>query len=169
MPIELGDVIPHFTAIDTNEEKFDTLEYIGKKPLVIYFYPKNNTPGCTAQACGFRDQYQDFTDLGAEVIGISSDSVDSHDTFAKRYKLPFVLLSDTDKKLRKLFGVPSGLMGMLPGRVTYVIDKEGKVVLIFDNGINATKHISVALEAIKKIVNCRISHALYCICSRSTA
>jgi peroxiredoxin Q/BCP len=150
MPIELGDVIPHFTAIDTNEEKFDTLEYIGKKPLVIYFYPKNNTPGCTAQACGFRDQYQDFTDLGAEVIGISSDSVDSHDTFVKRYKLPFVLLSDTDKKLRKLFGVPSGLMGMLPGRVTYVIDKEGKVVLIFDNGINATKHISVALEAIKK-------------------
>ena len=150
MPIELGDVIPHFTAIDTNEEKFDTLEYIGKKPLVIYFYPKDNTLGCTAQACGFRDQYQDFTDLGAEVIGISSDTVDSHDTFAKRYKLPFVLLSDTDKKLRKLFGVPSGLMGMLPGRVTYVIDKEGKVVLIFDNGINATKHISVALEAIKK-------------------
>lgn len=150
MPIELGDVIPHFTALDTNEEKFDTLEYIGKKPLVIYFYPKDNTLGCTAQACGFRDQYQDFTALGAEVIGISSDTVDSHDTFAKRYKLPFVLLSDTDKKLRKLFGVPSGLMGMLPGRVTYVIDKEGKVVLIFDNGINATKHISVALEAIKK-------------------
>ena len=150
MPIELGDVIPHFTAIDTNEEKFDTLEYIGKKPLVIYFYPKDNTLGCTAQACGFRDQYQDFTDLGAEVIGISTDTVDSHDTFVKRYKLPFVLLSDTDKKLRKLFGVPSGLMGMLPGRVTYVIDKEGKVVLIFDNGINATKHISVALEAIKK-------------------
>ena len=153
MPIELGDVIPHFTALDTNGKKFDTKEYIGKKPLVIYFYPKDNTLGCTAQACGFRDQYQDFTDLGAEVIGISSDTVDSHDTFAKRYKLPFVLLSDSDKKLRKLFGVPSGLMGMLPGRVTYVIDKEGKVVLIFDNGINATKHISVALEALKKIVS----------------
>ena len=150
MPIELGDVIPHFTALDTYGKKFDTNKYIGKKPLVIYFYPKNNTPGCTAQACGFRDQYQDFTALGAEVIGISTDTVDSHDTFVKRYKLPFVLLSDTDKKLRKLFGVPSGLMGMLPGRVTYVIDKEGKVVLIFDNGINATKHISVALEAIKK-------------------
>lgn len=150
MPIELGDVIPHFTALDTYGKEFDTNKYIGKKPLVIYFYPKDNTLGCTAQACGFRDQYQDFTDLGAEVIGISSDTVDSHDTFAKRYKLPFVLLSDTDKKLRKLFGVPSGLMGMLPGRVTYVIDKEGKVVLIFDNGINATKHISVALEAIKK-------------------
>ncbi|MGL3002068.1 peroxiredoxin [Flavobacterium sp. RSSB_23] len=153
MPIELGDVIPHFTAIDTNEEKFDTLEYIGKKPLVIYFYPKNNTPGCTAQACGFRDQYQDFTDLGAEVIGISSDSVDSHNAFAKQYKLPFILLSDTDKKIRKLFGVPSGLLGVLPGRVTYIVDKQGKVVLVFDDSINATKHIAEALEAIKKIVS----------------
>ena len=150
MPIELGDVIPHFTAIDTNEEKFDTLEYIGKKPLVIYFYPKNNTPGCTAQACDFRDQYQDFTDLGAEVIGISSDSVDSHNAFAKQYKLPFILLSDTDKKIRKLFGVPSGLLGVLPGRVTYIVDKQGKVVLVFDDSINATKHIAEALEAIKK-------------------
>ena len=153
MPIELGDVIPHFTAIDTNEEKFDTLEYIGKKPLVIYFYPKNNTPGCTAQACGFRDQYQDFTDLGAEVIGISSDSVDSHNAFAKQYKLPFILLSDTDKKIRKLFGVTSGLLGVLPGRVTYIVDKQGKVVLVFDDSINATKHIAEALEAIKKIVS----------------
>lgn len=153
MPIELGDVIPHFTAIDTNEEKFDTLEYIGKKPLVIYFYPKNNTPGCTAQACGFRDQYQDFTDLGAEVIGISSDSVDSHNAFAKQYKLPFILLSDTDKKIRKLFGVPSGLLGVLPGRVTYIVDKQGKVVLVFDDSINATKHIAEALEAMKKIVS----------------
>ncbi len=153
MPIELGDVIPHFTAIDTNEEKFDTLEYIGKKPLVIYFYPKNNTPGCTAQACGFRDQYQDFTDLGAEVIGISSDSVDSHNAFAKQYKLPFILLSDTDKKIRKLFGVTSGLLGVLPGRVTYIVDKKGKVVLVFDDSINATKHIAEALEAIKKIVS----------------
>lgn len=153
MPIELGDVIPHFTAIDTNGEKFDTLEYIGKKPLVIYFYPKNNTPGCTAQACGFRDQYQDFTGLGAEVIGISSDSVDSHNAFAKQYKLPFILLSDTDKKIRKLFGVPSGLLGVLPGRVTYIVDKQGKVVLVFDDSINATRHIAEALEAIKKIVS----------------
>lgn len=153
MPIELGDAIPHFTALDTNGKKFDIQEYIGKKPLVIYFYPKDNTPGCIAQACGFRDQYQDFTDLGTEVIGISSDTVDSHDTFAKRYKLPFILLSDTDKKIRKLFGVPSGLLGILPGRVTYVVDPQGKVVFVFDNSINATKHISKALEVIKKIVS----------------
>lgn len=151
MPIELGDIIPHFTALDTNGNIFDSKDYIGKKPLVIYFYPKDNTPGCTAQACSFRDQYQDFTDLGAEVIGISSDTVDAHDTFAKRYKLPFLLLSDSNKKLRKLFGVPSGLLGILPGRVTYVVDKKGKVVLIFNNGINATKHIPTALDAVKKV------------------
>ena len=150
--IKEGQKAPDFVLPGTDGSDHKLSEYIGKK-VILYFYPKDNTPGCTAQACGFRGQYQDFTDLGAEVIGISSDTVDSHDTFAKRYKLPFVLLSDTDKKLRKLFGVPSGLMGMLPGRVTYVIDKEGKVVLIFDNGINATKHISVALEAIKKIVS----------------
>jgi thioredoxin-dependent peroxiredoxin len=153
MAIELGDVMPHFTAVDTHGNTFDSRDYVGKKPLVIYFYPKDNTPGCTAQACSFRDQYQDFTDLGAEVIGISSDSVDSHDTFAKRHRLPFILLSDTDKKIRKLFGVPAGLLGILPGRVTYVVDKEGKVILVFDNSINATKHIPKALEAIKKIVS----------------
>nr|WP_315176748.1 peroxiredoxin [uncultured Flavobacterium sp.] len=153
MAIELGDVMPHFTAVDTHGNTFYSRDYVGKKPLVIYFYPKDNTPGCTAQACSFRDKYQDFTDLGAEVIGISSDSVDSHDTFAKRYRLPFILLSDTDKKIRKLFGVPSGLLGILPGRVTYIVDKEGKVILVFDNSINAIKHIPVALEAIKKIVS----------------
>lgn len=153
MAIELGDVMPHFTAVDTHGNTFDSRDYVGKKPVVIYFYPKDSTPGCTAQACSFRDQYHDFTDLGAEVIGISSDSVDSHDTFAKRYRLPFILLSDTDKKIRKLFGVPSGLLGILPGRVTYVVAKEGKVILVFDNSINATKHIPVALEAIKKIVS----------------
>jgi len=153
MTIELGDVMPHFTAVDTHGNTFDSRDYVGKKALVIYFYPKDNTPGCIAQASGFRDQYQDFTDLGAEVIGISSDSVDSHDAFAKRYRLPFILLSDGDKKIRKLFGVPSGLLGILPGRVTYVVDKEGKVVLVFDNSISATKHIPKALEAIKKIVS----------------
>ena len=78
---------------------------IGKKPVVFYFYPKDNTPGCTAQACSFRDQYEDFKDLGAEVIGISSDSIASHEKFIQKYKLPFILLSDSDKKIRNLFGV----------------------------------------------------------------
>lgn len=125
---------------------------LGKKPLVIYFYPKDNTPGCTAEACSFRDQYEDFKDLGAEVIGISSDSVSSHQQFSEQYKLPFILLSDNDKKIKTLFGVPSGLFGLLPGRVTYVTDKNGVIQMIFDSML-ATKHIPKALQAIKKLVS----------------
>jgi peroxiredoxin Q/BCP len=123
---------------------------IGVKPVVLYFYPKDDTAGCTAQACSFRDQYEDFKDLGAEVIGISSDSVTSHQKFATQHQLPFILLSDSDKKLRKLFGVPSGLLGLIPGRVTYVADKNGIIKLIFDS-MMPTNHISNALKAVKKM------------------
>lgn len=150
--LKVGDTIPRFTAKDTNGNDFDSANAVGQKPLVIYFYPKDNTPGCTAQACSFRDQYEDFKDLGAEVIGISSDSVASHQKFSKQFKLPFILLSDSDKKIRKLFGVPAGMFGLLPGRVTYVTDKNGVIQMIFDS-VLATKHISKALETIKKIVS----------------
>ena len=150
--LKVGDTIPHFTAKDTNGNDFDSANVVGHKPLVIYFYPKDNTPGCTAQACSFRDQYEDFKDLGAEVIGISSDSVASHQKFSKQFKLPFILLSDSDKKIRKLFGVPAGMFGLLPGRVTYITDKNGVIQMIFDS-VLATKHISKALETIKKIVS----------------
>ena len=149
--LKVGDTIPHFTAKDTNVNDFDSATVVGHKPLVIYFYPKDNTPGCTAQACSFRDQYEDFKDLGAEVIGISSDNVASHQQFAKRYKLPFILLTDPDKKIRKLFGVPSGMFGLLPGRVTYVTDRNGVIQMIFDSMI-ATKHIPKALAALRKLV-----------------
>jgi peroxiredoxin Q/BCP len=151
MELKVGDKVPNFTAIDTNGATFDSQNTIGKKPVVLYFYPKDNTPGCTAQACSFRDQYEDFIDLGAEVIGVSSDSVAAHQKFTKQYKLPFILLSDSNKKIRNLFGVPSGMFGLLPGRVTYVIDKEGIIVMVFDSML-ATKHISKALAAIKKVV-----------------
>lgn len=150
--LKVGDTIPRFTAKDTDGNDFDSVNIVGQKPLVIYFYPKDNTPGCTAQACSFRDQYEDFKDLGAEVIGISSDSVDSHQKFSKRFKLPFILLSDSDKKIKNLFGVPAGMFGLLPGRVTYVTDKNGVIQMIFDS-VLATKHISKALESIKKIVS----------------
>ncbi|WP_426064942.1 peroxiredoxin [Flavobacterium sp. DSP2-3-1] len=150
--LKVGDTIPRFTAKDTDGNDFDSANAVGQKPLVIYFYPKDNTPGCTAQACSFRDQYEDFKDLGAEVIGISSDSVASHQKFSKQFKLPFILLSDSDKKIRKLFGVPAGMFGLLPGRVTYVTDKNGVIQMIFDS-VLATKHISKALETIKKIVS----------------
>jgi peroxiredoxin Q/BCP len=150
MELKIGDRIPNFVAKDTEGNDFYSKDYVGKKPLVIYFYPKNNTPGCTTQACSFRDQYEDFKDLGAEVIGISSDSIDSHQKFTKQYKLPFILLSDNDKKIRKLFGVPSNMFGLLPGRVTYVTDRNGSIKMIFDS-MTATKHIPKALEAVKKL------------------
>ena len=151
MTLKIGDKAPSFVAIDANGTSFDSKDIIGKKPVVIYFYPKDNTPGCTAQACSFRDQYEDFKDLGADVLGISSDSIASHKKFAKQYKLPFILLSDNDKKIRNLFGVKPGLFGLIPGRVTYVVDKEGVIQMIFDS-VMATSHIPRALEKVKKIV-----------------
>ncbi|MDR6846459.1 peroxiredoxin [Flavobacterium granuli] len=150
MELKVGDKIPNFKAKDTNGNDFDSQELIGQKTLVIYFYPKDNTPGCTVQACSFRDEYEDFKDLGAEVIGISSDGVASHQKFAQQYKLPFILLSDSDKKIRKLFGVPSGLFGILPGRVTYVADKTGTIIMIFDS-MMAKRHIPKALEAVREL------------------
>lgn len=151
MAIQVGDVVPQFSAVDAQGTLFDSASVIGKKPVVLYFYPKDNTPGCTAQACSFRDQYEDFLDLGAEVIGISSDGLASHQKFTAQYQLPFLLLSDTDKKIRKLFGVPTAFFGLLPGRVTYVIDAKGVVQMVF-NSMLAGQHIPKALEAIKKIV-----------------
>jgi peroxiredoxin Q/BCP len=147
MALKIGDKIPSFTSIDSKGHSFDIFEYIGK-PLVIYFYPKDDTPGCTIQACTFRDKYEDFKALGAEVIGISSDSLKSHQKFASRYKLPFILLSDFDKKIRTQFGVPNDFLGLIPGRATYVIDKKGVVQLIFDS-TSAKIHIEKALEILK--------------------
>jgi len=147
MALIIGDKIPSFTSIDSKGNSFDIKEYIGK-PLVIYFYPKDDTPGCTIQACTFRDKYEDFKALGAEVIGISSDSLKSHQKFASRYKLPFILLSDFDKKIRTQFGVPNDFLGLIPGRATYVIDKKGVVQLIFDS-TSAKIHIEKALEILK--------------------
>ena len=149
MNLKTGDKAPSFLAVDANGSPFDSKEIIGKKPVVIYFYPKDNTPGCTMQACGFRDSYEDFIDLGAEVIGVSSDTVNSHKKFTNQYKLPFILLSDSNKKIRKLFGVPDKLFGLLPGRVTYIINKAGIITMIFDS-VMATKHIAIALESLKK-------------------
>lgn len=148
MSIQIGDKLPHFTAVKQDGTDFESAS-IHERPVVIYFYPKDNTPGCTTQACSFRDAYQDFQDLGAEVIGVSSDSVSSHQNFQQKHKLPFILLSDSDRKLRKLFGVPTALFGLIPGRVTYVFDSSGKAIYIFDN-MSAKNHIIKALDSIKK-------------------
>jgi len=149
MALKVGDKIPNFKALDSKGNDFESTSVIGQKPVVIYFYPKDDTPGCTAEACSFRDQYEDFKDFGAEIIGISSDSVTSHEKFSSKYKLPFLLLSDEKKVLRKLFGVPNDLLGLIPGRATYVADKNGLILMVF-NSMSAKIHIQKALEILKK-------------------
>lgn len=148
MSLKIGDKLPDFIAIDSNGNVFNSQDYLGKS-LVIYFYPKDETRVCTEQACSFRDSYEEFKELGAEVIGISSDSDKSHQKFASKYQLPFILLSDNDKKLRKLFGVPNDLFGLIPGRVTYVVNKNGIVEMVF-NSMSGKIHIEKALEILRK-------------------
>lgn len=150
MALKTGDRIPDFSAVDTNGDLFSVGDWIGKKNLVIYFYPKDDTPGCTAEACNFRDQYAEFKELDAEVIGISSDSVQSHKQFGEKHNLPFVLLSDKDKKIRKMFGVPNDFLGLIPGRTTYVVDKNGIIQFVFDS-INAKNHIKKAFDFLKRM------------------
>lgn len=124
---------------------------LGKKKLVIYFYPKDDSPGCTKEACYFRDQYEIFNEAGAIIIGISGQSVESHKKFAAKYRLSFTLLSDKDNNIRKMFGVPTNFIGLLPGRVTYVTDREGKVVYIFNSQTEAARHVDEALRILKEI------------------
>uniref|UniRef100_UPI00404958AE peroxiredoxin n=1 Tax=Flavobacterium sp. TaxID=239 RepID=UPI00404958AE len=149
MGLKVGDKVPDFKSQTVQNGEFDTKQYFGKQMIVFYFYPKDETPGCTAQACSFRDQYQDFRDLGVEVVGISSDSIASHKEFASKYKLPFILIPDENKKLQQSFGVPKALFGLLPGRVTYFVDKKGIIRFIHDS-MNPTSHITKTLNFIKK-------------------
>ncbi len=146
-----GDRITAFALPDQNGEEVCIDDYIGRQPLVIYFYPKDETPGCTKEACSFRDSMKDFEDLNAKVIGISADSVASHKAFAENHNLNFTLLSDPDKKIRKLLNVPSDVFGFLDGRVTYVVDKEGIIRHIFKSQLNATRHVEEAKKVLKEI------------------
>ena len=147
--IRIGDKIPEFTLQNQDGEPVNIQDIIGKKTVVLYFYPKDDTPGCTKEACSFRDQYTVFQELGCEVIGISSDAPKAHKEFAIKYKLPFPLLADEKKEVRTLFGVPSSFLGLLPGRVTYIIDTEGIVRGIFNSQLNATQHIDEALKVVR--------------------
>jgi peroxiredoxin Q/BCP len=147
--IKIGDSIPTFTLLDQNNVEVKIKNKVGT-PLVIYFYPKDDTPGCTREACGFRDDFEDFADLGAEIFGISSDSPRSHKRFAEKYRLNFTLLSDSKKEVEKLFGVKRNLFGLLLERVTFVVDKEGIVRHIFNSQFEAKKHVQEALNILQK-------------------
>ena len=146
--IEPGKKAPAFALKDQTGKTRRLSDFAGR-PVILYFYPKDDTPGCTKEACTFRDQYQDFQDAGAAVIGVSSDSSESHRKFAAKHRLPFTLLADRGGKLRTLYGVPA-TFGLLPGRVTFVIDGAGVVRHVFNSQLDATRHVREALEVLRK-------------------
>ena len=145
-PIRIGDMIPQFSLYDQDGNLFDISTVLGRKKLVIYFYPQDGSLNCTKEACYFRDLDDVFAENDAVVIGISSQSVKSHKEFAEGNRLNFTLLSDSNSSVRKLFGVPAKFFGLIPGRVTYVADKSGKVIYIFDSQTDVQRHADEALK-----------------------
>ena len=149
--IDPGSLAPGFRLQTSTGEYVSLEDFHGKKNIVVYFYPKDFTNGCTAEACEFRDSYEEFKNLGAEVIGISNDSQKSHEAFASEHKLPFILLSDPDGSARKSYGVKK-TFGLVPGRVSFVIDKNGIVRHVFSSQSRATAHVSEALAVLKSLI-----------------
>ena len=149
--VKLGEHLPDITLKNQNGENV-RLHDFEATPLVIYFYPKDETPGCTKEACEFRDDYSEFEALGAKVFGISADSVKSHQRFAAKHRLNFQLLSDPNRIAEKAFDVPRSLFGLLPGRVTFVFDSDRKLIYKFDSALRVDRHAKEALRALKKTV-----------------
>lgn len=144
--LEEGQTAPDFSLPSQKGETIRLSDFVDKSVVVLYFYPKDFTPGCTTEACTFRDNFEDFKDLGAQVIGISSDSIESHRRFSDKYNLPFLLLSDSDHKVREKYGATK--LGGLPSRTTFVIDKKGVIRMVFESS-NAKEHV----EEAKKIIS----------------
>lgn len=148
--MNIGDKLPSFSAKNQNGEEIKSEQLIGN-PFVLYFYPKNETRGCVKEACTFRDEYEDFLELGAQVIGVSADSVRSHQKFATHRNLPFVLLSDSDKSLRKKFQIKGDFFGLIPGRETFVFDPTGTCVMKFQSQTQWEEHIAQAKMKLKEL------------------
>lgn len=148
--VTIGDRAPDFTLPTQSGEQVRLHDLLGDRALVLFFYPKDNTSGCTAEVCAFRDSYEVFKEAGAGVVGVSSDSVDSHAAFVGKHNLPFTLLSDKGGTVRRLYGVPATL-GLLPGRVTYILDKQGVVRHMFSSQMAIGKHVSEALHVIEAL------------------
>ncbi|WP_224483719.1 peroxiredoxin [Robertkochia aurantiaca] len=150
MALKKGDILPDFALPDQEGVDFSHTDLKKGSPVVIYFYPKDFTPGCTKEACSFRDRYQDFQSMGAEVIGVSSDSVSRHQRFREKFSLPFRLLSDKDGSLRKKFGIKDQLFGLLPGRETFVFDRDHRLAHRF-NSMQSSPHITQALKVLERL------------------
>jgi len=150
MKLKVGDVAPDFSLPSNRGVDVALSSFLGERNVVLYFYPRDGSLGCTQQACSFRDSYEVFKKLGAEVVGVSGDDVESHEKFAAEHILQYILLSDKGDNVRKLYGA-SGALGLMPGRVTFVIDKEGVIRHIFSSQIQPEKHIDEALRILREI------------------
>lgn len=148
--LQPGTRAPDFSLPTSDGGLVRNSDYIGKKPIVVYFYPRDETWGCTMESCTFRDLYEDFVAAGAEVIGISADSEASHRRFQGKHGLPFILASDADRRAARAYGVPEGPFG-LPGRATFVIDRQGIVRDAFLSRLRVKKHVSRALDVVRQL------------------
>lgn len=149
-PLKPGDAAPDIVLPSSAGGEIRLSDFKGKKAVVLYFYPKDNTPICTRESCHFRDNYKGFKDLGAEVLGVSADGEESHKKFSAGHGLPFPLLSDVKGAAQKAFGVEP-FLGLFPRRVTFVIDKEGLVRHVFSSSFRASKHMEEALAVLKTL------------------
>jgi peroxiredoxin Q/BCP len=149
--IRVGDPAPDFRLPALRGGEVALSDFRGKKNVVLFFYPKDASPGCTVEACTFRDNYEDFVALGAEVIGVSSDSEESHDGFARKHSLQFLLASDKDGSVARAFDVDASLFGLVKGRATFVIDKDGVVRDAFSSQIRAKHHVERALALVRSL------------------
>jgi thioredoxin-dependent peroxiredoxin len=149
--MNIGDTLPEITLLNQDSKPVYLKEFINKHPLVVYFYPKDNTHGCTLEACSFRDHYHEFEKANAKIFGISADSPQSHLAFIKQHRLNFALLSDPQHEAERIFGVKRNLFGLLSGRETFVFDSQGKLCYKFNSATRPTMHIKEALKALKQL------------------
>jgi peroxiredoxin Q/BCP len=149
-PVRVGEAAPDFTLPTQTGAKVTLSELLRDHVVVLYFYPADDTSGCTREACAFRDSHQVFADAGAQVVGVSQDSVESHERFANKHSLPFVLLADEGGAVHDAYGIKRTL-GILPGRVTFVIDTEGVVRHAFSSVTRIGAHVDGALAVVREL------------------
>ncbi len=149
MALKIGDNLPEFSLYNQSNELILSKSFKNKF-LIIFFYPKDDSPGCTKEVCSFRDSYSELKNINTEIIGISSDSITNHQKFAKNFYLNYNLLSDYKKKVRNLFGVPKSFFGLLPGRVTYIFNPNGKLLKIINSQFDINSHITISKKIIKE-------------------
>jgi peroxiredoxin Q/BCP len=149
-PLREGDLAPNFSLQTQTGERWELRTALERGPVLLYFYPKDETPVCTAEACGFRDRYADFGNYGVQIVGVSRDSTAAHKSFAENHRLPFQLLSDPDGQARRLFGVKKTL-GLFDGRVSFLIDRSSKIRLVFSSAFSAKAHVERALDAARTL------------------